>query len=138
MTGDPYRPFGCVVAVPDHTRQTGGGPGSRFGERLTSWLTFMVPMFIAELKDASDEQIDRARKDALDQIASHGDALQFGGEHRGSSRVALAKSFAILARAEGGVTALGVHACLHPHEGCPGRHRASGPPALPPDESQES
>jgi hypothetical protein len=122
VTTESYGPFGCVVAAPRgvqpprrHTTRD-----DQFRDRLVDWLTFMVPMFIAELRNASDEELERARTDALEQIASHGDDLQYGGKHQASSRTALAKAFAILARADGGVTALGVHACLRPHEGCPG------------------
>ncbi|MGW4894592.1 hypothetical protein ACWEQL_20300 [Kitasatospora sp. NPDC004240] len=136
---DSYGPFGCVVTAPNNSRShRPDAAGDRgFHARLTSFLLFMVPMFIAELRDASEEQIDRAREDALEQIASHGDDLQFGGTHQRSSRTALAKGFAVLARAEGGVTALGVHACLHPHEGCPGLQPHGDTTATTLDDSQE-
>ncbi|MFZ3494543.1 hypothetical protein ACODT5_15190 [Streptomyces sp. 5.8] len=121
MAADPHGPFGCVVLSPKESRPTGNRPvhDDGFRERLADWLLLMVPLFIAEQHNASAEEIDRARTDALEQIASHGDDLQFGGKHQGSSRTALAKGFAILARAEGGVTALGVHACTAPHSHCP-------------------
>ncbi|MCM2430909.1 hypothetical protein [Streptomyces sp. RKAG337] len=118
----PHGPFGCVVLAPPTSRPQSPTRPTRddqFHERLADWLLFMVPMFIAEQRNASDQEMERARTDALEQIASHGDDLQFGGKHQGSSRTALAKGFAILARAEGGVTALGVHACTVPHAYCP-------------------
>ncbi|MCX4481827.1 hypothetical protein OOK44_36230 [Streptomyces cellulosae] len=127
---DSHGPFGLVVRVPtpdrrphpEHAPWTGAFP-----ERLADFLTGLIPLFIAELAAATDEQLQQARDAALEQIANHGDDLQFGGEHRRSSRTALAKAFALLARAEGGVTALGVHACTAVHEGCPGL-RPSHPP----------
>ncbi|MEU0341969.1 hypothetical protein ABZ092_24165 [Streptomyces bobili] len=74
---------------------------------MADFLAGLIPLFIAELASATDEQINQARDAALEQIANHGDDLQFGGKHRRSSRTALARAFALLARAEGGVTALG-------------------------------
>ncbi|MDH6522452.1 hypothetical protein M2159_008831 [Streptomyces sp. SAI-090] len=117
-----HGPFGRVVRVPipdqrphyEHAPWTGAFP-----ERLADFLAGLIPLFIAELASATDEQINQARDAALEQIANHGDDLQFGGKHRRSSRTALARAFALLARAEGGVTALGVHACTAVHEGCP-------------------
>ena len=124
MNPESHGLFGCVVLVrKDDTERVPqrGQPNEEFSVLLADWLTFMVPLFIAELRHMTDEEIRRARADALEQIASHGDDLQYGGRHQGSSRTALAKALAILARAEGGVTALGVHACLAPHVDCPGR-----------------
>lgn len=122
MSLDTHGPFGRVVLDPT---RTSGTSSDGFRERLADWLLMMIPMFIAEQRDASDEEIERARVEALEQIASHGDDLQFGGKHRSSSRTGLAKGFAVLARAEGGVSALGVHACTAPHLHCPGeRHSA--------------
>lgn len=129
MASDSHGPFGCVVLAPAEGRPTGTRPvrDDGFQERLADWLLLMVPLFIAEQRNASAEAIDRARTDALEQIASHGDDLQFGGKCQGSSRTALAKGFAILARAEGGVTALGVHACTAPHSYCPQQADAPEP-----------
>ncbi|MEU6405407.1 hypothetical protein [Streptomyces sp. NPDC046985] len=123
MSADAHGPLGRVVLDPES--RTNGTDGDGFRERLADWLLFMVPMFIAEQRDASAKEIEFARVEALEQIASHGDDLQFGGRHQGTSRTALAKGFAVLARAEGGVSALGVHACTAPHLHCPGeRHGA--------------
>jgi hypothetical protein len=123
MTADTHGPFGCVVLDPESP--TSGVDSEGFRERLADWLLFMVPMFIAEQRNASVEEIERARAEALEQVASHGDDLQFGGKHQSSSRTALAKGFAVLARAEGGITALGVHACTAPHPRCPGRRHGA-------------
>ncbi|MCX5216212.1 hypothetical protein OG689_44560 [Kitasatospora sp. NBC_00240] len=126
MPTDRPSPFGCVVLTPssdtaNRPRRSTRDDDTSFRERLADFLIFLVPLCIAELSTASDQEIDHVRTHALEQIASHGDDLQFGGKHQRSSRTALAKALAVLARAEGGVTALGVHACLAPHEGCPGR-----------------
>jgi hypothetical protein len=126
MPAESYGPLGCVVHAgpedqsPTRAKSGRAAPGEQFSALLADWLCFMVPMFIAELRNASDEQIEHERAKALEQIANHGDDLQFGGKHQGSSRTALAKGLAILARAEEGVTALGIHACTAPHIGCPG------------------
>ncbi|MEU9255758.1 hypothetical protein AB0D66_28405 [Streptomyces sp. NPDC048270] len=126
MVAESHGPFGCAMLAPGERSPTRSRSArdDGFRERLADWLLFMVPLFIAEQRNASPEEIDRARAYALEQIASHGDDLQFGGKHQGSSRTALAKGFAILARAEGGVTALGVHACTAPHPHCPQRSDA--------------
>ena len=125
MPVEPHGPFGCVALVREEREPRrvprSAQPDEQFSALLADWLLFMVPMFIAELRHATDGEIEQASADALEQIASHGDDLQYGGRHQGSSRTALAKALAILARAEGGVTVLGVHACIAPHTGCPGR-----------------
>ncbi|MFF2378407.1 hypothetical protein ACFVUW_28860 [Streptomyces xiamenensis] len=127
MTADTHGPFGRVVLVPkSHPRRS---DGDGFRERLADWLLFMVPMFIAEQRSASAKEIERARGEALEQIASHGDDLQYGGRYQGPSRTALAKGIAILASAEGGITTLGVHACTAPHLHCPGDHQSTPGPA---------
>lgn len=90
-----------------------------FARRLADVLTALVPMWIAQMHTWSDAAIKRASTDAVQLIIAHGDDLQFGGKRRGATLTALAKAFAILARADGGVTALGVHACLTPHAQCP-------------------
>jgi len=116
---DPGTPFGLVVLVPQ--RAEAASPQDRlFREQLAGFLTALVPLFIAEQRQAPASDIERMRLDALDQIAHHGDALQFGGRHATASRTALAKGLAVLARAEGGVTILGIHACIARHDGCPG------------------
>ncbi|WDN56208.1 hypothetical protein [Streptomyces clavuligerus] len=85
-----------------------------------TWLLFMVPLCIAEFRDLPEFEITRASARAADLIASHGDDAQYGGQHQRSARTAIAKGLAVLARADGGVTALGIHACVRPHAGCPG------------------
>lgn len=117
-TPDSHGPFGRVVATGDpaaHDRHDG-----EFNDGLASFLTGFVPIVIAEMRTWSPEHLERTRIETADMIAAHGDDLQYGGKHATEARIALAKALAIGARAEGGITALGVHACLRPHEGCPG------------------
>ncbi|MBF6333500.1 hypothetical protein [Nocardia transvalensis] len=126
-TGDTYSPFGYVAAVSRDATSTPtrDSRAEWFANNLVQFLLFMVPLCIQEMHDWPADRIDRARRDAVHEIACHGDDLQFGGGHQRSSRTALARALAILARAEGGGTTLGVHACLRPHIDCPRfEHRA--------------
>ncbi|MEV7465232.1 MULTISPECIES: hypothetical protein [Streptomyces] len=113
-----HSPFGLVVA----------SPGSAAPRIWTDWLLFMVPLFIAQMQHISDAQASRMSEGAADLIAEHGDDAQYGGSHQSGARTAIAKGLALLARAEGGVTALGIHACIQPHAGCPGRVNAAPHP----------
>jgi hypothetical protein len=112
-------PFGLVVTAPADTTVP---------PNWTTFLLAMVPLFIAETKDLTEGQLARMRHEAEDLITEHGDDALYGGEHRAGARTAIAKSLALLARADGGVTALGIHACLQPHAGCPGRFSSTPPP----------
>ncbi|MEU6352160.1 hypothetical protein ABZ896_22970 [Streptomyces sp. NPDC047072] len=112
-------PFGLVVTDPANTTVP---------PAWTNWLLLMVPLFIADLRDVPDDLAYQMGANAGDVIASHADDAQHGGENRARARNAIAKSLALLARADGGVTALGIHACLKPHAGCPGRFNAAPPP----------
>ncbi|MHC3392860.1 hypothetical protein ACLQ2E_25845 [Streptomyces lavendulocolor] len=89
-----------------------------------TWLLFMVPLCIAELREVSEPDIERLAARAVDLISSHGDDAQYGGHHQRSARTAIAQGLAVLARADGGVTALGIHACVRPHLDCPGHSPA--------------
>lgn len=110
---EPHGPFGRVVTSP----RSSATPAS---PTWVTWLLFMVPLCIAELRGRPEPEIKRVSERAADLIASHGDDAQYGGQYQRSARTAIAKGLAVLARAEGGVTALGIHACIHPHVGCPG------------------
>ncbi|MGY4967121.1 hypothetical protein [Streptomyces sp. 900105245] len=109
---DAYGPFGRVVTAP-------GSSATPAPSTWVAWLLFMVPLCIAEFRDLPAPEIKRVSEEAADLIASHGDDAQYGGHHQRSARTAIAKGLAVLARAEGGVTALGIHACTRPHDGCP-------------------
>ncbi|MFD4904965.1 hypothetical protein [Kitasatospora purpeofusca] len=87
------------------------------------WQEFLLgflPLCIADLRAKSPAEFETIRKRSLEQIASHGDVAQFGGKGSKEARVGIAQGLAVLAFAEGGVTALGIHACIKAHEGCPG------------------
>ncbi|MEU5417871.1 hypothetical protein [Streptomyces sp. NPDC020667] len=128
-----YGPFGCVVLDPDWaqpSRAQRGGRDDRFDERVRLYLVGVAPLVIAELRNAGPGEVERLRVEAANELGSHGDDLQYGGRHQASSRTALATGFGILAYADGGVTAFGVHACTTPHEGCPGARHSAGSPAV--------
>ncbi|OIV36966.1 hypothetical protein BIV57_13310 [Mangrovactinospora gilvigrisea] len=120
MTTSPpptdHGPFGLVVAVPATTAE------APFNANLREILLATVPLAIRQQPDLGRAEMMRTAQKFARQIGSHGDDLQFGGRHRGATLSALISGFALLSRAEGGVTALGVHACRAPHEGCPGAH----------------
>ncbi|MEU5959306.1 hypothetical protein [Streptomyces sp. NPDC047525] len=118
-------PFGLVVA----------SPGSAVPPIWTDWLLFMVPLFTTEMRDLTNAELARLRTEAADLIAGHGDDAQYGGQHRAGARTAIARALALLAWAEGGVTALGIHACVRPHTGCPGRFDAT--PCTAPEEGSD-
>ncbi|WP_405533805.1 hypothetical protein OG592_43710 (plasmid) [Streptomyces avidinii] len=109
---DSHGPLGRVVATPEDAPSA--------SPTWVTWLLFMVPLCIAELRDLAEPEVERIAAQSADLIASHGDDAQFGGHHQRSARTAIARGLAVLARSEGGVTALGIHACVRPHIGCPG------------------
>ncbi|MFE4516707.1 hypothetical protein ACFRMQ_21225 [Kitasatospora sp. NPDC056783] len=119
--GEPsnsHGPFGRVVTIELDALHLKAAPLD--AELLRTFLLGLVPLAIAEQQGASDGDIEAIRSRCLELIASHGDALQFGGRHRAESRTALAEAMALLARQPGGVTRFGIHACTHEHEYCPG------------------
>lgn len=112
MSSRHHPMFGRVVSDPDGSTAV-----------PESWQVFLLgflPLCIADLRGRSENEMEALRLAAVEQIASHGDVAQFGGPGRAKSRVGIAQGLAVLAFAEGGVTALGMHACVEPHEGCPG------------------
>ena len=127
MNANPaqHRPFGCVVEVARTPRSD--PKNEAFAANLTTTLLAVVPMWIATTRDWTAEQRQHAAPEAAQTIASHGDALQFGGKKGGQALNALAKGLALLAHAEGGVTALGIHACIQSHDSCPGEQRQPRP-----------
>ncbi|MEV4505461.1 hypothetical protein [Streptomyces klenkii] len=127
-----HGPSGCVVLDPDRPRPSRvrrGGRDDDFDGRVQLYLIGVVPLVIAELRNAGIGEVVRLRVEAVHELGSHGDDLQYGGRHQESSRRALATAIGILAHADGGVTAFGVHACTGPHEGCPGARLPVGSPA---------
>ncbi|WP_329147374.1 hypothetical protein OIU91_17110 [Streptomyces sp. NBC_01456] len=92
-----------------------------FWENVALGLLGLMPLFIAEQRQKSDDELAALAERAEYTIAHKADAFQFqkpGGKPTGVLS-ALAAGMAALARQPGGVTALGVHACTRTHEGCP-------------------
>lgn len=86
-------------------------------------LQAAVPMEIHRLsllpEPARQRRIETWAAAAVDEVASHGDALMFGGRRGDAARpfAALARGLAALAYAPGGVTFGGVHWCTN-HATC--------------------
>jgi hypothetical protein len=60
----------------------------------------------------TDADKQRLATDGADEIASHGDDLQFGGKHCAPTFAALARGLAVLAHQPGGVSFAGLHWCV--------------------------
>lgn len=92
-----------------------------FWDRVRQGLLALVPFRHVELAGASQEEVERAREEAVEVIAHKADVFLFPKKGQRPTGVlsALATAMALCARAEGGITHLGVHACVAPHEGCP-------------------
>jgi hypothetical protein len=56
---------------------------------------------------------------AAEIITASADQMMFASHKRPGVLVRIAKGMAALAYPPGGVTALGIHACVFPHPGCP-------------------
>ncbi|MFF4417509.1 hypothetical protein ACFYY8_33710 [Streptosporangium sp. NPDC001559] len=87
---------------------------------LQGALLGLVPLAIAELRGTTFEQRqERVAADA-DLIATQADEMMFGkGKKATGVLSATALGIAVGAYQPGGVTVLGLHACVHPHPGCP-------------------
>ncbi|NUU20935.1 MAG: hypothetical protein HOV68_05375 [Streptomycetaceae bacterium] len=125
--GTPHPVFGRVVRLPG-TPPPEDTRDAAFRAGLIDFLLTFAPLAIAEQRGRTNEELEPLRERWEELVTYRGDELQYGGPHRGASRSALAQGIALLARAEGGVTALGIHACITAHAGCPG---AAPPPAVP-------
>ncbi|GAB4590113.1 hypothetical protein [Nocardia sp. IFM 10818] len=125
----PPARFGCVVSVP---LPDVGSEWIRYCRNLSDILLGLVPLSIEETSRWPADRVDRERRAAVAVIATHGDDLLFDGPDRGACLNALARAFALGARAEGGMTAFGIHACLNPHIGCPGHNAVPDPDAAAP------
>lgn len=94
-----------------------------FDDALTIGLQVAVPLRIAELKHMTPHRrqttMEIWRTDAVDAVASRGDALQFGGKKGAAAAVFndLARGLAVLAHAPGGVLFAGMHWCLEHSRG---------------------
>ncbi|MFD9815072.1 hypothetical protein [Streptomyces sp. NPDC059080] len=92
-----------------------------FWDNVRWGLLGLVPFWSADLAGDSEEQLRQAAEDAEDVIAHKADVFQYQKNRQKATGVlsALAAAIALGARQEGGITHLGIHACLEPHEGCP-------------------
>ncbi|MER7131216.1 hypothetical protein [Streptosporangium saharense] len=95
---------------------------------LQGALLALVPMTIAELRGTTFEQRQERVAGAADLIATQADEMMFGkGKKATGVLSATALGAAVGAYQPGGVTALGLHACVYPHPYCPapGARRAA-------------
>lgn len=84
---------------------------------LLETLKLAVPMHMAELRHCSPDALTAIASEAATVVGSHGDALQFGGQHCAEAFNALARGMAAAALvAWGGITWQGLHWCTIP--GC--------------------
>lgn len=131
MTADvPHPVFGRVVRLPDVSPPE-DTPDTSFRAGLVAYLLALVPIAIAEQRSRTNQELEPLRDRWEELVTYHGDELQYGGRNRAASRSALAQAIAFLARAEGGVAALGIHACITAHVGCPGTAPQPVVPAIP-------
>lgn len=93
---------------------------------LAETLRLAVACWMVEMRGLTAEQRrHRLPRDAAGLVGSRGDALQWRGKSgravpgTAATFNALAAGMAALAGEDGGVTALGVHACARDHDGCP-------------------
>ncbi|WP_424862988.1 hypothetical protein [Streptomyces sp. MMS24-I29] len=112
----PHGKFGFVTCVPNPQFDD-----NEFWDNVRHALVGLVPLRIWELRTAGDAALIELSRNAAAVTGSRGDQFQFPQRRRSSGVLAeLATGFAAAARlADGGITALGVHACFYPHEGCP-------------------
>lgn len=112
----PHGRFGYVTCVPGE-----GLDRDEFWDQVRYSLLGLVGLRIQELEGASDAELVELGKGAASVIGSRGDEFQFPkGKEVSGVLNELVSGFAAAARlADGGITGLGVHACLYPHEGCP-------------------
>lgn len=92
-----------------------------FWDNVRMGLLGLVPFWSADLAGASEERLKKVAEESADVIAHEADAFEHQEKGQKPTGVlsALAAAIALGARQEGGITHLGVHACLEPHEGCP-------------------
>ncbi|MEW1922329.1 hypothetical protein [Streptomyces sp. NPDC088360] len=92
-----------------------------FWDNVRLGLLGLVPFWSADLADASEARLAELAEKSQDVIAHKADVFQHQKEGQKPTGVlsALAAAIALGARQPGGITHLGVHACLELHEGCP-------------------
>jgi hypothetical protein len=99
-----------------------GADPDGFRDRLAEAIMALLPYAFAEQVQLSDTEINAKAQFYAGVLASRGDVLQYADglkiKRRGELDI-LAEAFACLARTEGGLSYLGVHACIAPHDDCP-------------------
>lgn len=92
-----------------------------FWDNVRWGLLGLVPFWSADLAGESEERLRQVAEESEDLIAHKADVFEHQKEGQKPTGVlsALAAAIALGARQPGGITHLGVHACLEPHEGCP-------------------
>lgn len=109
--------FGYVTCVPNE--RMGRDP---FWENVGHALVGLIPLRIWELRATGEAELMELSVKAADVIGSRGDEFQFPSRRGRPTGVLaeLATGFAAVALlADGGITAIGVHACFYEHDGCP-------------------
>lgn len=112
----PHGEFGYVTCVPSERLD-----GDEFWDHVRTGLVGLVPLRIQELEKARTRDLRWLGWGGARIVASLTGELQFPRDKRRSEVLfELISGFAAGARlVDEGVTWLGVHACLYPHEGCP-------------------
>lgn len=84
----------------------------------------LVPLYIAELQGSTFEERKSMAPSIVDLVAHKADEMMYAPrkalKRKSSVLSAIAKGIAIMAYQPGGVTLLGIHACVYSHLGCPG------------------
>ena len=92
-----------------------------FSDNLRLALLALIPLAIAELRRTTFAERRVLAEQAARTVAEKADQMMFAAGKQSGVLGPLAQGMAALAYQPGGVTALGVHACAHPHPGCPTR-----------------
>ncbi|MDH2425758.1 hypothetical protein [Sphaerisporangium sp. TRM90804] len=85
---------------------------------LAEVLAGTVPLAIHELRGATFEERRARAAGGVDLICTQADEMMYGKKPTGVL-TAIITGVAACAYQPGGVTILGLHACTHPHPGCP-------------------
>lgn len=102
-----------------------------FSANMRTALIGLIPLWIAELAILpAESRYDRCAGDA-DNIAQNADRLLYPeGRRMQDSGVlnSVARGLALGAFQPGGVTLVRIHACVEPHEDCPGLNKSGSVP----------
>lgn len=97
--------------------------GKEQRQTIQDALAALTPLHIAELSRLDDQERQAQAQEDARQIAERADTLFRSGKWRpkpgGGALNSIARGIANLAYQAGGVTAVGIHACVQAHEDCP-------------------